>query len=104
MDTYILSKSGVPIRATIEEWGKFVENRANKIVSRQTVGDCDISTVFLGIDHNWTKEGPPILWETMVFGGTLDQEETRCSGSKEQAEAMHEEMVRKVRKQQKLEK
>lgn len=25
-----------------------------------------ISTVFMGMDHNWTG-GPPVLWETMVF-------------------------------------
>lgn len=28
-----------------------------------------VSTVFLGIDHNYGPEGPPILFETMIFGG-----------------------------------
>lgn len=27
-----------------------------------------LSTIFLGIDHNYTDDGPPILWETMMFG------------------------------------
>lgn len=34
-------------------------------------GDKDkvwISTVFMGIDHNFTGSGRPILFETMVFG------------------------------------
>jgi hypothetical protein len=32
-----------------------------------------VSTVFLGVDHNFGgREGePPILWETMIFGGPL---------------------------------
>ena len=43
-------------------------------------------------------KGPPVLWETMVFGGKLDQEQARCSGNREQAEAMHNEMVERVKK------
>jgi hypothetical protein len=31
-------------------------------------GDLRISTVFLGLDHNFGLGGPPILFETMVFG------------------------------------
>jgi hypothetical protein len=27
-----------------------------------------VSTVFLGLDHNFGMNGPPILFETMVFG------------------------------------
>lgn len=30
-----------------------------------------ISTVFLGLDHSFSTEGPPILFETMVFNGPL---------------------------------
>lgn len=26
-----------------------------------------VSTVFLGLDHNFGSGGPPILWETMIF-------------------------------------
>lgn len=26
-----------------------------------------VSTSFLGVDHNLLREGPPVLWETMVF-------------------------------------
>lgn len=36
-----------------------------------------VSTVFLGMDHNVYTEGPPVLWETMVFGGSLDEEQER---------------------------
>lgn len=27
-----------------------------------------LSTIFLGLDHNHALDGPPILWETMMFG------------------------------------
>jgi hypothetical protein len=35
--------------------------------------------VFLGIDHNFFGDGPPILFETMVFGGPMDQDQRRYS-------------------------
>ena len=47
-------------------WGKFMENMAERIVEQEHVGVYWISTVFLGLDHNWSS-GAPILWETMIF-------------------------------------
>lgn len=55
-----------------------------------------ISTVFLGIDHNWWDDGPPLLWETMVFGGPFDLTGRRYAT---RAEALigHAEVVAQVR-------
>ena len=39
----------------------------------------EASTVFLGLDHQLTEDGPPLLFETMVFGGPLSGETDRCS-------------------------
>lgn len=36
-------------------------------VAAQAVGDIYVSTIFLMVDHNWLKRGPPILFETMAF-------------------------------------
>jgi len=47
-------------------WGKMFES-SNRIVAQDQVGNKWISTVFLGIDHNWRTDGPPLLFETMVF-------------------------------------
>jgi hypothetical protein len=47
-----------------------------------------VSTVFLGIDHRFGGEGPPLLFETMIFGGPHDQSQYRCSTWQE-AEHMH---------------
>ena len=53
-----------------------------------------VSTVFLGIDHQW-GDGPPILWETMVFGGELDQEQERYH-TREEAQDGHQAMIERV--------
>ena len=31
-----------------------------------------VSTVFLGLDHAFQSDGPPVLWETLILGGVLD--------------------------------
>jgi len=63
------------------------------------LGDVHVSTVFLGLNHNFLRSGPPILFETMVFGGKHDNDQERCA-TWEEAEAMHQravEMVRQLR-------
>lgn len=58
-----------------------------------------MSTVFLGLDHNFCDEGPPLLFETMVFIEALpemDQNLWRCATWAE-AERLHEEVCEKVR-------
>lgn len=79
----------------MKKWAQWFE-KADRHVANIKIGDAQISTVFLGVDHNF-REGVPVLWETMVFGGKLDQEQDRCSGSREQAEAMHARMISKVK-------
>ncbi len=36
-----------------------------------------VSTVFLGLDHNFLGEGEPILFETMIFGGVHSDYQSR---------------------------
>jgi len=54
-----------------------------------------VSTAFLGIDHNFTDDGPPMLFETMVFGGALDGDCDRTS-TWEEAEKQHVETLTRV--------
>ncbi len=63
-------------------------------VGKTTIGAVDVSTVFLGLDHGY-GDGPPVLFETMVFGGPLDGEQVRYK-TWEQAEAGHTAMVQTV--------
>lgn len=86
---------------SLTKWGEFMQ-KAELHVADEKVDGIRISTVFLGLDHSFGV-GPAILWETMCFcegptdGHPLDQTMMRCSGSREQAEAMHKRMVEKVR-------
>lgn len=65
-------------------------------VARDKVGDVTISTVFLGLDHSFDESGPPILFETMVFGGPLDEEQVRYA-TWDEAVAGHAAMVQRVK-------
>ena len=55
-----------------------------------------VSTVFLGLDHNFFWGGPPLVFETLVFGGPLDQEMDRYS-TYDEAVRGHEAMCERVR-------
>lgn len=56
-------------------------------VGYSSYGDVSISTVFLALNHQW-GDGPPLLFETMIFGGPHNEYQTRCS-TWAQAEEMH---------------
>lgn len=45
----------------------FFESDSRRI-ALDVIGPYQVSTVFLGIDHGYSSEGPPILFETMIFG------------------------------------
>ena len=95
--SYILNSHGIPVvQPDVMEWARWFECCENRVVKQEKVGDTFVSTVFLGLDHNYGK-GPPVLWETMCFEGKMAGEMDRCSGGREQAEAMHERMVKHVK-------
>lgn len=99
-DKYILDETGnspVP-EPDLLKWSRWFEmsNMARK-VGATSVGDSDVSTVFLGVDHGFGETLAPVLWETMVFGGPLNEVQDRCSGNREQAQAMHARMVERVK-------
>ena len=66
------NRSGEPI--TLEEWGRMILQKKHKNVQQTNVGPYLVSTVWLGNDHNWDNEGPPIIFETMIFDRTTDDE------------------------------
>lgn len=51
-------------------WARWFERR-DRILQQTRVGPCLVSTVFLGLDHRFGFGGPPVLWETMIFGGAF---------------------------------
>ncbi len=80
----------------IQEWAKRFEYDERHI-GHDEVGDWIISTVFLGLDHN-LGHGPPLLFETMVFGPDDWSGESceRCS-TYDEAEAQHARMVERIK-------
>lgn len=99
MEHYILDHNGNPVSTTdVELLSKFLSDGDARTVNKTSLpGDVKVSTVFLVIDHNWSGKGPPILWETMIFGGHYDLWTERYI-SLENAEAGHEAAVAMVRK------
>lgn len=101
LNRYILNKKGRPVvEPNLLEWAAWMETGA-RIVAQDHVGKLRVSTIFLGLDHNFSMIGAPILWETAVLGRRKVLELARCGGSREQAEAQHAAMVAKVRQRAK---
>lgn len=84
---WILDADRCPVRTTsIDEWGRCFRS-SDRIVKQEMINDVRVSTVFLGIDHQF-GDGPPLLFETMIFGGEHDEYQDRCSTWSEAVE-MH---------------
>lgn len=66
MDWY--DREGKPI--SIEEWGRLHEQYDYVRVELDHVGPYVVSTVWLGLDYRFVGDGPPIIFETMVFTNT----------------------------------
>ena len=94
---YILDEQGEPrVEPDLMIWSKWFAEDERRLVRKNSfyVGDDEVtvSTVFLGLDHGWACDKPPVLWETMVFGGEHDQDQWRHR-SREDAVRVHEQLV-----------
>lgn len=95
-DRYILDQKGNPVRCDdLDTWVQWFEQSGLRRVAKDEIGDIEISTVFLGLDHAFGG-GPPLLWETMIFGGEQDGYQERYS-SREAALAGHTKAVALVK-------
>jgi len=73
---YILrDKKIVPV--DLMTWARWFET-AERHIGSDYIGKIHVSTVFLGIDHNF-GEGEPLLFETMIFGGEHNEYQERYS-------------------------
>ncbi len=95
---YILDANNKPIYCkALLLWAEFMKKADVRTVAKTRIKEVEISTVFLGLDHNYlSPDGPPILYETMVFGGEHDQDMERYA-TREEAEAGHKRMVEKLK-------
>ncbi len=89
-------KDGTPLDQTLA-WAKKYEDPEYKRVAETTLPDGKwVSTVWLGLDHQY-GEGPPLIFETMVFKSKdeLNEQEMARYSTLEEAQAGHEEMVKR---------
>lgn len=94
MNNYILDGKTPVLEPDITKWAKWYE-AADRTVAYTVVDTHEVvSTVFLGSDHQWGI-GPPLLFETMVFGGNDDGFMSRYSTWQE-AEQGHEAIVNRL--------
>jgi hypothetical protein len=97
---YILDAEHHAVEVSFIEWAMWFEDITNRLINyTQITSQIEVSTVFLGLDHRFHGQGPPILFETMIFAAglpDLDQYQCRYS-SYDDAQAGHAAAVRMAR-------
>ena len=91
---YYILVDRVPFAVDLMSWAAWFE-RNDRVVEKTAIGKVEVSTVFLGLNHN-LRGGDPVLFETLVIGGPLGGEMDRYC-SRAEAERGHAEMVAKVK-------
>jgi hypothetical protein len=97
-DVHYYDRDGEPIPALVAS--ELLADYEYKVVAKDVFVMADqpveVSTVWLGLDHNFWPDwpgGPVKIFETMIFGGKLDLEQWRYS-SEGEAIAGHTDAVK----------
>lgn len=96
---YILKGKVAVAEPGFYKWARWSEQsyrEGSRIVGLFEHDGVKVSTVFLGIDHGGFGDGPPMLFETMIFGGPDDGAQWRFA-TWEEAEAHHMATCRTLR-------
>lgn len=93
---YKLDEDLNPISCSIDEMMEWMIANGKQIEKTQVTDDIIVSTVFLGVDHAYFFNAPPILFETMVIGGRNDRFIQR-SKTWSEAEDIHNMLVDRIR-------
>ena len=91
---YKLDKNKKVVKATSEEFAKLMMNIEARKVAKTKVGICEVSTVFLGMNHAFRSD-KIIVFESMVFGGNNDGMQRRYS-TWDEAVKGHNEIVEEL--------
>lgn len=60
-------------------WARWIATYRPRVSCTYFGPGVKVSTVFLGLDHRFLEPGPPLVFETLVFGGQHDGYMTRAS-------------------------
>lgn len=85
-------RDGNPLE--LMEWAMKFEDLDYKRVAFTELGDLEVSTVWLGTTVS--REGPPLIFETIVFGG--EDERTTRYATLEEAERGHAAIVEELQR------
>lgn len=99
LGTYVLDEHGNPKpEPDLMAWGLWMEHHNEERIVAHDRDEgrnsseetrISVSTVFIGVDHSWNPNGPPLLYETMVFNGELNDTQMRYA-TREEALAGHQ--------------
>ena len=84
-------RAGRPVSQ--EQWSDLY--RQERHIGLDRIGEVEVSTVWMGLDHA-ILGGPPLIFETMIFGGPDDREMERYS-TEVAARAGHDRWVARQR-------
>ncbi len=92
---YILKDKKVVVVDDVLEWGKWFQKADRTVKKTNLLDGKRVSTVFLGLDHNF-GQGDPLLFETMVFPpDSLSELDMDRYSTWDEAEKGHDKMVKK---------
>lgn len=78
-------------------WFKSSFGTSSRRVAEDFAGPYRISTIFLAVDHRFTQNIPPLVFETMIFGPDGTEHCERCS-TWDEALSMHQRGVAEAEK------
>ena len=95
---YVLCADGVVEQPDFGQWVAWHASCYEKLrcVARTSVKFGTVVTVFLGVNMALAESAPPLLFETRVMGGWLDDQSQRYS-TLEEARTGHEAWVARIR-------
>ena len=95
---YILVGKKPVLEPNTLKWAEWLETADRQVAVTHIPtldGEIIVSTAFLGLDHNFSGVGKPLLFETMIFGGKHDGEQLRTE-TWAQAKKAHRELEARV--------
>jgi hypothetical protein len=94
---YILRNGEVVEEPDYQKWSAWFESDFQEVelVAESRLGTSTVSTRFLALDMTLSQDSPPLVFETRVKGGWLDNQWERFA-SLEEAAAGHESWVERV--------
>lgn len=91
----LVGKEAIPV--PFELMRRPNKSKGEGIIKQETVGDWWISTVFIGFEHDPYDDGPPQIFETLVQGPDLRDNEYYYYATWAEAEEGHRLMVAEFR-------